>query len=256
LRGPDGCPWDRKQTLRDIGRFILEEACEVSDAIAAADGEPDGNVCEELGDLLMTSLLAAQIAEEKGAFSIDDVSREICEKLVRRHPHVFGSKKVSKSEEVLDLWEKIKSEEKGGSEKSAPESRLANIPRSLPPLARAFKISSRAARAGFEWPDATGVLEKLEEEIGEVRSLLNERGQLADPAKTSHLREELGDILFTAVNLCRQLGFHPDEALRSSMKKFMERFRYMESRLSNLEEATLEEMDRAWDEKRTGKTAT
>jgi len=267
LRGPGGCPWDQQQTLSDIGRYLIEEASEVADAVTDADGEPADHVCEELGDLLMNIFLASCIAQEANAFSIGDVSRKIREKLVRRHPHVFGDAKVSGVGDVLDRWEKIKAEEKtrenlpaqAGGDGEPSRSRLDDVPRSMPPLARAYKISSSAARCGFDWPDAHGSWDKLEEEVDEVRRLLvdaggDSRSQIAPETKAS-LVDELGDVLFAAVNLCRKLGFHPDEALRSTIKKFSERFQYMERRLPNLEEASLDEMDAIWNEMRHGTAA-
>ncbi|MBN1443122.1 MAG: nucleoside triphosphate pyrophosphohydrolase [Planctomycetes bacterium] len=252
LRAPDGCPWDRKQTLADVGRYIVDEACEVSDAIAEGGGEPEDSVSEELGDLLMTVLLACGIAEEKGAFSIDDVARGVREKLVRRHPHVFGEERATAAEEVIGLWERVKAEERAKDPGAVARSRLGGVPRSLPPLAAAFKVSARAARCGFDWPDAAGPLAKLEEEIGEVRELLDAKARPLDSTRPERLLEELGDLIFSAVNVCRKLGLHPDDALRTSVRKFIDRFHELELRLPNLEEASLEEMDRIWDEKRSG----
>ena len=267
LRGPGGCPWDREQTLRDIGRYLLEESCEFADAAREADGQPSPQVCDELGDVLMNVLLASCIAEETDAFSLDDVARKVREKLVRRHPHVFGDKRLHDAEEVLKQWEEIKARERSAEQGTGKgtgdrgfRSRLAGIPRSLPPLARAFKLSSRAARHGFDWPDPAGSLAKVQEEVGEVRSLLEGADQMEKngppkaPRERARLAEELGDLLFATVSLCRKLGIHPDDALRSTLKKFSERFEYIERQLPNLEEANLQEMDRLWDEMRSGST--
>ena len=262
LRGPEGCPWDRAQTLRDIARHLIEEAAEVADAVSEAGGAGSPHVCEELGDVLTNVLLASRIAEESGAFSVDDVARVVREKLVRRHPHVFGEPEVvrenraSNAGEALQRWERAKSEETKDAE--AVRSRLAGIPRSLPPLARAYKVSARAARHGFDWPEIAGSLEKLEEEVREVRDLLESSGLLDSPgarepgetAEDDRVRGELGDVLFATVNLCRKLGVHPDEALRATLRKFTERFEHIESRIPDLDNATLEEMDRVWDEMR------
>ncbi|MCZ6792838.1 MAG: nucleoside triphosphate pyrophosphohydrolase [Planctomycetota bacterium] len=256
LRGAQGCPWDREQTLRDICRYLLEESAELADAVSDARGEASPAACEELGDVLMNVLLACRIAEEDGAFDVDDVTRGIREKLIRRHPHVFGDVKLKDSKEVLAQWEKIKNAERSGGG-DAPDgdsfrSRLAGIPRSLPPLARAYKLSARAARHGFDWPEASGALAKVQEELEEVRSLLE--GGAAPPTSEARFRleGELGDLLFATVNVCRKLGVHPDDALRTTLKKFRERFETIERRLPNLEEASLEEMDEIWDEIRSG----
>ena len=262
LRGPNGCPWDQQQTLRDVSRHLLEEASEVADAVASADGEPSSFLCEELGDVLMNILLASRIAEEQDAFTIDEVLRNIHDKLVRRHPHVFGETQVSGVDDVLRHWERIKAEEKKQEGPQGFRSRLADVPRSLPPLAQAYKVSSKAARGGFDWPDATGAMDKLREEVEEVRHLLDlpdtekssdSREESSEPPeRQAELREEIGDVLFAAVSLCRKLGFHPDDALRATLKKFTKRFQYIERRLPNLETASLEQMDRLWDEMRNG----
>lgn len=252
LRGPGGCPWDREQTLSDLSRYLVEEACEVADAISESDGAPTEKVSEELGDLLMNVFLAACIATEAGGFTIGDVAAAIREKLIRRHPHVFAGEVITGAGEVLKRWREIKAAEQAhaASGGRTRPSRLDGIPRCLPPLARAYRLSERAARCGFDWPEAAGALEKLDEELREVRALLPETAVKSGEGAKSNLEEELGDVLFSAVNLCRKLGIQPDTALRSTIRKFQKRFQHIEARIGNLEEATLEEMDRVWDEQR------
>lgn len=241
LRGPGGCPWDREQTLGDMPKNLLEETCEVVDAIEEGSGRPNAAVREELGDLLMNIFLAAQICQDEGAFSLEQITAEICDKLVRRHPHVFGDAKADDVEQVLERWNAIKQQERLAKRAAAPASRLDRIPRSLPPLERAAVLGRTAAKAGFDWPSADGALEKVREELGEVTAELA-RGT-GDGVK---LEEELGDVLFAVTSLCRKLDVPPERALRKTLKKFTERFRYIEERLPGLEDATLEEMEELW----------
>jgi MazG family protein len=252
LRAPGGCPWDREQTLADIGRYIVEEACEVADAVADARGRATAAVREEIGDVLMNLFLASRIAEEEGAFSLAEVAEATRDKLVRRHPHVFAGAKAGDAAEVLARWNAIKAEERrreredraeGGEPSGAHPSRLDGVPRSLPPLAAAYRITEKAARCGFDWPDPLSVVDKLEEETRELRALLAEGKGSAGV----RVGEELGDILLTVVNLARKLGQPPDEALRASLKKFSERFREVERRLGDLGSRTLAEMDAVWE---------
>lgn len=272
LRAPGGCPWDQQQTLADMGRHMVEEVSEVVDAIEASGGVPSTHVCEELGDLLMNILLAATIASEhrpsgSGAargqpFGLRAVAEEISRKLVRRHPHVFGDAKVGGVDEVLANWNAIKAKEREGSGSGAgrkdtpPASRLDSVPRSLPPLVRAFELGKEAARAGFDWPDARGAFQKVEEELEEVRALLAtgtapRAGEAARrPARSEALREELGDLLFAAVNLCRKAGVRPDEALRGTLRKFCRRFHAIERRLTDLESQSLEAMEEIWQQEK------
>jgi MazG family protein len=240
LRGPGGCPWDREQTLGKMARYLVEEASEAADAIEDGGGNPSPAVCEELGDVMMNVLLAAQIAAELGAFSLAEVAEGITAKLIRRHPHVFGEAKVTGTEEVLQRWNDIKEREKAAAARE-PRSRLDSVPRGLPPLLRAYKLGERAAEAGFDWPDASGALEKVVEELAEVRAALAGEDRAAR-------EEELGDLLFAVANLCRKLEVRPDEALRRTLRKFCARFRHIEERLPALENATLGELETLWQE--------
>jgi len=253
LRAPGGCPWDQEQKLSDMGRYILEESCEVQDAITDSNGAASAEVCEELGDVLMNIFLASVIAEEKDDFTLADVADGIREKLIRRHPHVFGDTKVESTEQVLSNWNAIKAQEKRDSGKDdasedRPASRLDGIPRSLPPLAAAFEAGKKAAKCGFDWHRPAPVIEKLDEEIAELRELLDGAAEGDSEPDDARVEEELGDILFSAVNLCRKLGHRPDDALRRATKKFSARFRKVESHIEDLESAPLEEMDRVWNE--------
>ncbi|SMC54698.1 nucleoside triphosphate pyrophosphohydrolase [Papillibacter cinnamivorans] len=237
LRSPGGCPWDREQTHRSIRRNLLEEAYEAAEAI---DTEDAGLLCEELGDVLMQVVFHARIEEEAGGFDIDAVSDGICKKLIERHPHVFGSVCVSGSDEVLVNWDQIKRKEKG---QATTASAMDSVARSLPSLWRAEKIQSKAAKVGFDWPDVSGALDKLREETEELHAAAGGEG---DP------REELGDLLFSAVNTARFLKIDPEEALNEACEKFITRFRHVEAAAEQagkpLSSMTLAEMDLLWDE--------
>ena len=246
LRGPGGCPWDREQTLSDMSRYLLEEACEAVDAIHDSGGRPSPAVEEELGDVLLNVLLSARIAEEEGGFGIAHVADRIREKLVRRHPHVFGDAAgdkpaVRSSSDVLTRWDAIKEGEKEAAG-ARPKSRLDGVPRSLPPLERGYELGRKAARAGFDWPSAEGALDKVEEEIGEVKAAMR-----SDEGK-ERIEEELGDLLFAVVNLCRKVEVRPSDALRGTLSRFCERFAAIEERFPEVEKATLDEMEAVWNE--------
>jgi tetrapyrrole methylase family protein/MazG family protein/ATP diphosphatase len=255
LRGPGGCPWDRAQKLPDVSRYLIEEASEVADAIDEAQGRPLASVMEELGDLLMNILLASRIAEDEGAFDVAEVADAIREKLIRRHPHVFGVEgkpavPLSGVSEVLTTWNAIKAQEEKARKPAGtgrPPSRLDGVPRSLPPLDRAFELGRKAAKAGFDWPDASGAFEKVREELDEVRRQMDLHSA-APGAAGPALAEELGDLLFAAVNLCRKLEVRPEAALRGTLRKFCERFHAIEERYPEMERASLEEMESVWQE--------
>lgn len=256
LRGPGGCPWDREQTHQSLRPFLIEEAYEVLDVLDRVekpenlnDDDLRGHFEEEWGDLLLQVLLHAEIAHETRAeVDLGSIARTLNEKLVRRHPHVFGEVKVSGSTEVLKNWDEIKKSEKGAAPKA--ESILDSIPKSLP-LLRTEKVISKVTKVGFQWPDLQGPLDKLEEEIRELKSAL--KG--ADPADITareQIESEIGDVLFCAANISYLLKMDPEAALRGTLRKFESRFRHVENRLrekgSSPEQSTLEEMDRYWDE--------
>lgn len=240
LRSPDGCPWDIDQKKEDVGRYLIEEAYEVIDAIDS--GHPK-ELKEELGDLLFQILFLTRMSEEASEFNISDVIEDISKKMIRRHPHVFENKKVKDIQEIKSNWEDIKKQEK--SRKGKDESLFYQIPKSMPSLLRAQKITKKASQIGFDWENIDGVLEKIEEELKEFKAALKskEKGQIKD---------EIGDIIFSLVNLSRFVEVDADEALRSSIKKFTGRFSYIEEKLKDRgktpSDATLEEMDRLWDE--------
>ena len=240
LRSPDGCPWDRAQKKGDIGRYLMEEAYEVLDAL---EGSSPENVQEELGDLLFQILFLARMAEEAGEFNIADVIEEISAKMIRRHPHVFGDATVGGVEEVRTNWERIKTEVEHKGDKGSPI--CDGIPRSLSTLARAQRITARAAEAGFDWPDTAGVLDKVEEELAEFRAAL----EMKDPKR---MRDEAGDLLFTLVNLCRFAEVDAETALRSSLRKFIDRFSHIERELAargkSPKDSSMAELDRIWEE--------
>lgn len=240
LRAPDGCPWDRRQTMSDIGRYLLDESYEVIDALSENDPR---HIKEELGDLLFQILFIAGIAAETGLFTLADIMAGVRGKMIRRHPHVFGDVKVRSVQDVKDNWQEIKKKERGGA--SPEKSVLDGIPRSLPALKRAQKITAAAGKIGFDWKNADEVLFKLEEELAE----LAQARQRADAEK---IREEMGDLFFTLVNLGRFLGVDAEEATSAATEKFGRRFAYVAGRLAahgrTPEEAAQPEMDALWDE--------
>jgi len=236
LRGPDGCPWDKKQTRHSLKRYLIEELYELIDSIEKNDFE---GMKEELGDLLFQIVIQSQIASEEGRFDVNDVIKGIANKMVERHPHVFGKERFSSPEEVIHWWNRHKREKRGR------VSILDGVPESLPALSRASILQKRATSVGFDWERIDDVFEKINEEIGELREALRERD-------TGAIEEEIGDILFVMVRIANSVNVDPEIALRKTIKKFMERFRYMERRAEtmdkSLEEMTLEEMDNLWNE--------
>jgi MazG family protein len=250
LRAPDGCPWDREQTHASLRPFVLEETYEVLDAIES--GNPD-TLREELGDFLYEAVFLAQISEEAGAFSIGDAIQAICDKLVRRHPHVFARDTEDgaavTSRQVIEKWETMKARERAARGDAAPgaaKTTLSGVPKTLPSLLRAYEISARAAAVGFDWARPADVLEKIEEEIAEVRHEV-ESGATGD---LSRAEEEMGDVLFAIANLSRKLGIEPEAALRRATDKFTRRFDAMErafaSRGQPLTNVSLEAMEDEW----------
>jgi ATP diphosphatase len=222
LRAPDGCPWDREQTFDSIKRHTLEETYEVFDAVERR-AWPD--LKDELGDLLLQVLFYAQMASEAGYFTIQDVAANLNAKLIRRHPHIFAGAEATDTNAVLRNWEQIKQAEKKAS-KATQTSMLDEIPRSMPALMEAGKLGSRAAKIGFDWPNTNGLFDKLQEEIGELKAELDPS---SSARSSSAIEAELGDILFTAVNLARHLKVDPESALRATNAKFRRRFAAMES---------------------------
>jgi MazG family protein len=240
LRGPDGCPWDKEQTLRTLRPYVLEETYEVLEAIDSGDVREH---CEELGDLLLQVVFQAELRREEGRFDFADVATAIADKLVSRHPHVFGDADVRDAEGVLKQWAALKREEKKA--KGGGASALEGVPRELPALARADRLTEKASRVGFDWPDAAGARAKVAEELGE----LDEAIRAGDRGEIEH---ELGDLLFAVANLGRKLGLAPEEALRGAVARFVTRFEHVERELERRGvphgEATLAVMDELWDQ--------
>jgi tetrapyrrole methylase family protein/MazG family protein len=248
LRGEGGCPWDREQSPQTLRGDLLEETYECIEAI---DEKNPSHVGEELGDLFLLITMISYMYQQEGHFSISDVLAGISEKLIRRHPHVFGELKgdVLSSAAVLDNWAKIKVEQEGRRPK---DSVLDEVSRALPPLDRAFKLQKKAAKKGFDWPNAEGVFDKLDEELDEVKEAL---AAAEDPLGQDKVEEELGDLLFSAVNLCRFFKVEPSVALQRTNAKFTERFKYVERKMKKtgktMEAANLALMDSFWDEAKT-----
>jgi MazG family protein len=238
LRGPNGCPWDRKQTLPDLKPYVIEEAYEVVDAI---DRDDRTALLEEVGDHLLEAVFIAEVTREEGTFDIYDSITAVHDKLVRRHPHVFGDVQANDAEEVLVNWEKMKSDER----KSENKSVLSGVPQSLPALLKASRLTEKAARVGFDWRRTEDVFDKVDEELAELR-------EAVASGDAAHIEEEIGDLLFTIANIARKVGVNAEEALQSTNRKFQRRFGAMESQVhergQNLDQLSLEEMDRLWDE--------
>ena len=238
LRAPDGCPWDREQTHASLKEYLLEECYEVLETLDAGDA---GALCDELGDLLLQIVLHAQIATEAGEFELGDVLTKINTKLIHRHPHIFGSKKVKDAAEVAHNWEELKQEERGAS-----ASILASVPKQMPALGYSQTIQRRVAQVGFDWENIDGVIDKLVEEVGEFK----EADSQEDKA------QEFGDLLFTLVNIARRLGIDSEAALREANRKFFRRFTYMEEvcrqRRVNIGDLSFAEQNVLWEEAKKG----
>ncbi|MCD7036652.1 nucleoside triphosphate pyrophosphohydrolase [Metabacillus sp. GX 13764] len=243
LRAPGGCPWDREQTHASLKKYLIEECYELLEAI---DEEDPDHMVEELGDVLLQVVLHSQIGEDEGMFTADDVIRTVTEKMIRRHPHVFGGAAAENTEQVLANWDEIKKQEG----KYKEESRLGSVAGSLPALSKAYQLQKKAAKAGFDWPDASGAWDKLKEELQEFEAELSRQ-----KVDSSLMLREFGDILFAFVNIARFYKIEPEEALASTNHKFTSRFQYIENQArllqKELEDMTLEEMDRLWDEAKT-----
>lgn len=240
LRAPGGCPWDREQTYDSLRRYIIEEAYELVDAI---EKENKSDMCEESGDLLLQVVFVSCIAAEHNDFDICDVMDYISQKLIRRHPHVFGDTQVKNSDDVVKNWEQIKVGER--KDKHTDPSLLAGIPRALPALLNAYRMQERAAKVGFDWPqsDYAPVLDKVNEELGELKNAIvsNDR---------ANMEEEVGDAIFALVNLARHIGVDPESATRAACEKFASRFRYVEERVAESKREwstfSLDELDAFW----------
>lgn len=245
LLAPDGCPWDRKQTHESLRKYVLEEACEVIDAIDVGD---KAGLKEELGDLLLQVVFHAELARSAGDFAIDDVVEAVVGKLVRRHPHVFGDAVAADADAVLSNWEGIKSKEKPN------RGVLGGVPRSMPALVRAQRVGEKVRGVGFDWPDAASSYGKVREELGELQAAVDEHDAAAQ-------EEELGDVLFALVNYARHLGLDAEAALRKTTDKFVRRFDHVESRVRELHggfgegKIALETLDLYWDEAKADERA-
>ena len=250
LRSPEGCPWDREQTLDSLTHYVLEEAHEVVDAIERGDMDA---LREEIGDHIFEGVFLAQVAAERGLFTVDDALRTVVEKLLRRHPHVFqddgrvhdahSKQRAPSAEAALDRWNSLKAQER--SDSGQQHTTLGSVPKSLPSLLRAYKIGKRVAAVGFDWATTKDVVAKIEEEVAELRETLDN-----EPANAARAEEEMGDLLFAIANLSRKLGIEPEAALRKANDKFTKRFTQMEQNFErdgrHLEGSTLDEMEAEW----------
>ena len=244
LRGEHGCPWDKKQTPKTMLIYLMEEMYELVDAIESNRVE---DVREELGDVLFHIVFIARMFQELGKFDLSDVAQSITEKMIRRHPHVFAEENVKTSEEIVENWHKIKLSE---NKSTGKQSSLDSVPAQLPALIRAYRISDRLAKTGFDWNDIPGVMQKVEEEWSEFKALVERENR--DPTDQDFLALEFGDVLFTLVNVARFAHIHPETALRNSTKKFENRFKYMEKLIAEsqriIESVSQEEKDKLWEE--------
>ncbi|MDI1240627.1 MAG: nucleoside triphosphate pyrophosphohydrolase [bacterium] len=247
LRAPGGCPWDAEQTYASLSQYLLEEAYETFDAIHEADATGDvTNLKEELGDLLLQVVFHSTIGKERGEFDIEDVAAGVSQKLILRHPHVFGDEKLEKAQDVLDNWDTLKANERkaSGKDEKVRESILDEVPVHFPGLLEALKVTKKAAKVGFDWPDTAPVFGKIAEETEELKQAI-EQGRAGD------ISEEIGDLLFAVVNLARHLDVEPETALKKTNRKFRSRFRFIEDELKRrgkaIESSSLEEMDSLWE---------
>ena len=239
LRAPGGCPWDREQTYESLKPFIIEEAYEVVDAI---DRNDRAALVEEIGDLTLQSLFLAELGSEEGSFDIYDAITAIHDKLVRRHPHVFGEVKADTADQVLTNWEKLKKAERKEKDQGGV---LSGVPQSLPALLKASRLTEKAARVGFDWERVDDIFTKIDEEVAELREAVEGNDR-------AHVEEEVGDLLFTLANIARRMDINPEEALQKTNRKFKDRFELMEERIhsegKNLDQLSLQELDHLWNE--------
>lgn len=255
LRSLEGCPWDREQTYATLAPMLLEEAYETFEAVEAAREGQVNELRDELGDLLFQIVFYAQIARERGDFTIEDVTSAVHAKMVRRHPHVFGDARADDTTEVLRSWEAIKAEEKRASQGSdAPKdfSILDGVSMKVPALMEAHQLATKAARVGFDWEKIEDIFDKLAEEIGEVRDAIKTHAASQEESDHTRLREEVGDLLFAVTNIARHLHVEPEAALKLTNRKFRRRFRYIEeslkSRAQSFDSTTLEQLESLWQE--------
>ncbi len=251
LRAPGGCPWDREQTYESLGQYLLEECYEAYDAIQEATVTGDTTeLKEELGDVLLQVVFHSTIAKEIGDFTIDEVAEGVSNKLILRHPHVFEDKKLETADDVLNNWDELKKEErkKSGKKEKTKDSILDDVPIAFPALIEANKVTKKAAKVGFDWENTDQIFGKLDEEISELKSAIDNKDR-------DEMKEEIGDLLFVVVNLARKLGVEPENALKKTNRKFRKRFKFIEDELKSEnktpEDSDLEEMDSLWNKSKS-----
>src|SRR6476661_1598794 len=252
LRSPNGCPWDREQTYATLAPMLLEEAYEAFEAVEEArEGRPR-ELCDELGDLLFQIVFYAQVAKERDEFTIDDVTTAIHDKMVRRHPHVFGDVEANDAATVLLNWETMKAEERraSGKAQNVNTSLLTGVSSKAPALMEAHQLSTKAARVGFDWKSVDDIFDKLQEEIDELRTAIRDHAELKDEANHARVREEIGDLLFAATNIARHMQVEPEAALKLTNRKFRRRFAYIETSLHDRNQAfdqtSIDELEDLW----------
>ena len=257
LRSPNGCPWDREQTYATLAPMLLEEAYEAFEAVEEArEGRP-AELRDELGDLLFQIVFYAQVAKEQGEFTIDDVTTAIHDKMVRRHPHVFGDVTANDSATVLLNWETMKAEERraSGKTENTNTSLLAGVSSKAPALMEAHQLSTKAARVGFDWKSVDDIFDKLQEEIEELRTAIRDHSALKDEANHGRVREEIGDLMFAATNIARHMQVEPEAALKLTNRKFRKRFEYIENALHTrgqaFDQTSIDELEELWQEAKT-----
>lgn len=254
LRSPNGCPWDREQTYATLAPMMLEEAYEAFEAVEEARAGRTEELRDELGDLLFQIVFYAQVAKERGEFTIDEVTDSIHTKMVRRHPHVFGEVKADDAATVLLNWETMKAEERraAGKAENAKTSILDGVPTKAPALMEAHQLSTKAARVGFDWKSVEDIFDKLHEEIEELRSAIGIHAEVKDEATHTRVREELGDLLFAATNIARHMHVEPEAALKLTNRKFRKRFSYIEEELrvrgKAFDQTSIDDLESLWQE--------
>src|SRR4030095_661572 len=254
LRSADGCPWDREQTYATLAPMLLEEAYEAFEAVEEAREGWPAELCDELGDLLFQIVFYAQVAKERDEFTIDDVTTAIHDKMVRRHPHVFGNVTADDSATVLLNWETMKAEERraAGKNEETHSSLLTGVSSKAPALMEAHQLSTKAARVGFDWKSVDDIFDKLQEEIEELRTAIKDHASIQDEANHARVREEIGDLLFAATNIARHMQVEPEAALKLTNRKFRQRFGYIENALhargQAFDETSIDELEELWQE--------